>query len=279
MAIAGVYYTDYEPLKRAVSDVNGDGKINIVDDWHVNSVIDGMKSMSWVQDVVQKQTEAIGDGVQPYDPNIRSSVSNHFNNSTKLVNISTFGPLRAAYFVKEGPFCTYLFVPQTKESNENGTASNRQPISHIDRVIIQHDTFPSVPIPPTFFSQYTVTDVSRDQLLALAYTSYDLDSFNIQLPDDSVIKLVIFNMFLRENRFVEIQQYVHSMSESIDPIRTLLLPVMIQYDFSTDTKYDTPSAYLTVASKDNSVSWHIHIPSELKTDKFVNYYISKNYFV
>ncbi|KAA6364366.1 MAG: hypothetical protein EZS28_040107, partial [Streblomastix strix] len=68
LAIAGVYYTDYEPLKRATNDVNGDGKINIVDDWHVNSVIDGMKSVSWVQDVVQKQTEIIDDGVQPYDP-------------------------------------------------------------------------------------------------------------------------------------------------------------------------------------------------------------------
>ncbi|KAA6391989.1 MAG: hypothetical protein EZS28_012482 [Streblomastix strix] len=32
VAIAGVYYTDYEPLKRATSDVNDDGKINIVDD-------------------------------------------------------------------------------------------------------------------------------------------------------------------------------------------------------------------------------------------------------
>ncbi|KAA6353423.1 MAG: hypothetical protein EZS28_051050, partial [Streblomastix strix] len=60
-AIAGVYYTDYEPLKRATNDVNSDGKINILDDWHVNSIIDGMKSMSWVQDVEQKQTEAIGD--------------------------------------------------------------------------------------------------------------------------------------------------------------------------------------------------------------------------
>ncbi|KAA6365311.1 MAG: hypothetical protein EZS28_039164 [Streblomastix strix] len=46
IAIAGVYYTDYEPLKRATNDVNGDGKINIVDDWHVSSIIDGMKSMS-----------------------------------------------------------------------------------------------------------------------------------------------------------------------------------------------------------------------------------------
>ncbi|KAA6371546.1 MAG: hypothetical protein EZS28_032926 [Streblomastix strix] len=63
IAIAGVYYTDYELLKRATSDVNDDGKINIVDDWHVNSIIDGMKSMSWVKDVVQKQTEAIGDGI------------------------------------------------------------------------------------------------------------------------------------------------------------------------------------------------------------------------
>ncbi|KAA6392664.1 MAG: hypothetical protein EZS28_011812 [Streblomastix strix] len=54
IAIAGVNYTDNEPLKRAINDVNGYGMINIVDDWHVNSVIDGMKSMSWMQDVVQK---------------------------------------------------------------------------------------------------------------------------------------------------------------------------------------------------------------------------------
>ncbi|KAA6375696.1 MAG: hypothetical protein EZS28_028776, partial [Streblomastix strix] len=65
IAIAGVYYTDYEPLKRATTDVNADGKINIVDDWYVNSIIDGLKSVSWVQDAVQKQTEVIGDGVQP----------------------------------------------------------------------------------------------------------------------------------------------------------------------------------------------------------------------
>ncbi|KAA6370261.1 MAG: hypothetical protein EZS28_034212 [Streblomastix strix] len=32
IAIAGDYYTDYESLKRATTDVNGDGKINIVDD-------------------------------------------------------------------------------------------------------------------------------------------------------------------------------------------------------------------------------------------------------
>ncbi|KAA6398637.1 MAG: hypothetical protein EZS28_005839 [Streblomastix strix] len=36
---------DYEPLKSATSDVNGDEKFNIVDDWHVNSTIDGIKSM------------------------------------------------------------------------------------------------------------------------------------------------------------------------------------------------------------------------------------------
>ncbi|KAA6333779.1 MAG: hypothetical protein EZS28_053130, partial [Streblomastix strix] len=205
LAIAGVYYTDYEPLKRATNDVNGDGKINILDDWHVNSVIDGMKSMSWVQDVVQKQTEAIDDGAQPYDP----------------MNNNTFGPLRAAYFVKEGPICTfnfqaevssqhvnnvfkvfktidsdlqprlpkffpiktsftsfagmiqingndtpdvvvnqgfgyypmvlcdfsgsYLLDPPAQESNQSNIVSNVEPISHIDSVIMQHDTIPSVP--------------------------------------------------------------------------------------------------------------------------------------
>ncbi|KAA6317219.1 MAG: hypothetical protein EZS28_055134, partial [Streblomastix strix] len=119
LAIAGVYYTDYEPLNRATNDVNGDGIINIVDDWHVNSVIDGMKSMSWVQDVVQKQTEAIGDGVQLYDPSIPVSLSNYFNNNTKLVNNNTFGPLRAAYFVKEGPICTFNFQAEVSSQHVN----------------------------------------------------------------------------------------------------------------------------------------------------------------
>ncbi|KAA6363286.1 MAG: hypothetical protein EZS28_041187, partial [Streblomastix strix] len=119
VAIAGVYYTDYEPLKRATNDVNGDGKINIVDDWHVNSIIDGMKSMTWVQDVVQKQTEAIGDGIQPYDPSIPVSLSNYFNNNTKLLNNNTFGPLRAAYFVKEGPICTFNFQAEVSSQHVN----------------------------------------------------------------------------------------------------------------------------------------------------------------
>ncbi|KAA6356014.1 MAG: hypothetical protein EZS28_048459, partial [Streblomastix strix] len=246
---------------KATNDVNGDGKINIVDDWHVNSIIDGMKSMSWVQDVVQKQTEAISDGVQPYDP----------------MNNNTFGPLRAAYFVKEGPICTfnfqaevssqhvnnvfkvfkaidsdlqprlpkffpiktsftsfagmiqinendtpdvvvnqgsgfypmdlcdfsgsYLLDPTPQEQNQSNITSNGEPISHIDSVIMQHDTLPSVPIPPSVFPQYTVTEVSRDQLLALAYTPYDLDVFKIYIIDDTVNKLVMFNMHLRQKGF------------------------------------------------------------------------------
>ncbi|KAA6392622.1 MAG: hypothetical protein EZS28_011846, partial [Streblomastix strix] len=68
IAIAYTYYSDYDPYRRAARDVNSDGKINIVDEWHVNSIIDGKKTMSLVVYVVQKWTEAIGDGVQPYDP-------------------------------------------------------------------------------------------------------------------------------------------------------------------------------------------------------------------
>ncbi|KAA6368327.1 MAG: hypothetical protein EZS28_036144 [Streblomastix strix] len=355
IAIAGVYYTDYEPLKRATSDVNGDGKINIVDDWHVNSVIDGKKSMSWVQDVVQKQTEAIGDGVQPYDPSIPVSLSNYFNNNTKLVNNSTFGPLRAAYFVKDGPICTFNFQAEvssqhvnnvfkvfktidsdlqprlakffpiktsftsfagmiqingndtpdivvnqgsgfypmdlcdfsgsylidrlTQESNQNNVTSNGLPISHIDSVIMQHDTLPSVPFPPSVFPQYTVTEVSRDQILALAYTPYDLDAFKVYIIDDTVNKLVMFNMHLRQKVFIDIKQYVLSMSESIDPKKTLLFPVMILYDFNTDPIQDIPSAYLTIADTDNTSRLHIHISSQLKSDKFVNYNLSGSYFV
>ncbi|KAA6384862.1 MAG: hypothetical protein EZS28_019609 [Streblomastix strix] len=355
LAIADVYYTDYEPLKRATSDVNGDGKINIVEDWHINSVIDGMKSMSWVQDVVQKQTELIGDGVQTYDPSIPVSLSNYFNNNTKLVNNNTFGPLKAAYFVKDGPICTFNFQPEVssqhvnnvfkvfkqiesdlqprlakffpiktsftsfagmiqinandtpdvvvnqgsgfypmdlcdfsgsylvdpppQESNQSNIVSNVEPISHIDSVIMQHDTIPSVPIPPSVFPQYTVREVSGDQILALAYTPYDLDAYKIYIIDDTVNKLVMFNMHLRQKGFIDIKQYVLNMSESIDPKKTLLFPVMILYDFNTDPIQDIPSAYLTIADTDNNARWHIHISSELKADKFVNYYLNGSYFV
>ncbi|KAA6373284.1 MAG: hypothetical protein EZS28_031189 [Streblomastix strix] len=326
-------------IKEQLTDMNGDGKINILDDWHVNSIIDGMKSVSWVQDAVQKQSEVIGDGTQPYYP----------------INNNTFGPLRAAYFVKEGPIYTfnfqaevssqhvnnvfkvfktidsdlqprlakffliktsftsfagmiqingndtpdvvvnqgfgyytvdlcdfsgsYLLDPQPQESNQSNNVSNVEPISHIDSVIMQHDVTPSVPIPPSIFPQYTVTEVSRDQLLALAYTPYDLDAFKIYIIDDTVNKLVMFNMHLRQKGFIDVKQYVLSMSESIDPKRTLLFPVMILYDFNTDPIQDIPSAYLTIADTDNPARWHIHISSELKADKFVNYYLSGSYFV
>ncbi|KAA6324033.1 MAG: hypothetical protein EZS28_054239, partial [Streblomastix strix] len=54
---------------------------------------------------------------------------------------------------------------------------------------------------------------------------------------------------------------------------------MILYDFNTDPIQDIPSAYLTVADTDNPARWHIHISSELKADKFVNYYLSGSYFI
>ncbi|KAA6397234.1 MAG: hypothetical protein EZS28_007232 [Streblomastix strix] len=174
---------------------------------------------------------------------------------------------------------SYLLDPQPQESNQNDITLNGEPISHIDSVIMQHDILPPMPIPPSVFPQYTVTEVSRDQLLALAYTSYDLDVFKIYIIDDIVNKLVMFNMHLRQKGFIETKQYVLSMSESINPKKTLLFPVMILYDFNTDPIQDIPSAYLTVADTDNPARWHIHISSELKADKFVNYYLSGSYFV
>ncbi|KAA6392434.1 MAG: hypothetical protein EZS28_012036 [Streblomastix strix] len=214
-----------------------------------------MKSMSWVCDVVQKQMEAFGDEIQPYDPRQLVSLSNYFNNNTKLVNNKTIGPLRAAYFVKDGPIQTtytlfagmiqingndtpdvvvnqgfgyypmdlcdlsgsYLIDPQPQESNQNNITSNEEPISHIDSVIMQHDAIPSVPIPPSVFPQYIVTEMSRDQLLAFAFTPYDLDAFKIYIIDSTFNNLVLFNMHLRKKGFIESKQYVLSMCESIDP--------------------------------------------------------------
>ncbi|KAA6381993.1 MAG: hypothetical protein EZS28_022481 [Streblomastix strix] len=125
-------------------------------------------------------------------------------------------------------FCgSYLIDPQPQESNQNYITSNGQPISHIDSVIMQHDTLPSVPIPPSVFRFYTVAEVSRDQLLALANTPYDLDAFKIYIIDDIVNKLVMFSIYLRQKLFVE--------TKHIYPIQ------------------DIPSTYLTVGDTDNPV--------------------------
>ncbi|KAA6364522.1 MAG: hypothetical protein EZS28_039951 [Streblomastix strix] len=222
IAIAGVYYTDYEPLKRAISDVNGDGKINIVDDWHVNSIIDEMKSMSEVQDVTSYTSFA-------------GMIQINGNDTPDIVVNQGIGQYPMDLCDFSG---SYLIDPQEQESKQNNITSNGQPISHIDNVIIQHDTLPSVPITPSVFPQYTVTEVSRDQLLALAYTPYNLDIFKIYIIDDTVIKLVMFNMHLRQKGFIEIKQYVLNI----------------------------PSAYLTVSDTDNPVRWHIHTQSVLKAD-------------
>ncbi|KAA6382223.1 MAG: hypothetical protein EZS28_022250 [Streblomastix strix] len=174
---------------------------------------------------------------------------------------------------------SYLIDSQPQESNQNNVTSNELPISLVDNVIMQHNTLSTDSIPPSVFPQYTVMEVSRDQLLALAYTPYNLEAFKIYIINDTINKLVMFNMYLKQKVFIETKQFVLNMSESIDPKRTLLYPVMILYDFNSDPFQDIPSAYLTVDDADNPVRWHIHISSELKADMFVNQYISGNYFV
>ncbi|KAA6402762.1 MAG: hypothetical protein EZS28_001707 [Streblomastix strix] len=144
---------------------------------------------------------------------------------------------------------SYLIDPLPQKQNQNNITSNGEPISRIDSVIMQHDILPRMPIPLSVFPQYTVTEVSRDQILALAYSPYDLDAFKIYIIDDTVNKLVMFNMHLRQKEFIESKQYLLNI----------------------------PSAYLTVADTNNPVRWHIHISSQLKADKFVNYYIIGSY--
>ncbi|KAA6401440.1 MAG: hypothetical protein EZS28_003038 [Streblomastix strix] len=90
-----------------------------------------------------------------------------------------------------------------------------------------------------------IAEVLRDKSLALAYTLYDLDVFKIYIIDDTANKLVMFNMHLRQKGFIDTKQYVLNI----------------------------PSAYLMVADTDNPARWHIHISSQLKADKFVNYYL------
>ncbi|KAA6390666.1 MAG: hypothetical protein EZS28_013808 [Streblomastix strix] len=53
---------------------------------------------------------------------------------------------------------SYLIDPQPQEQNQNNITSIGEPISHIDIVIMQHNTLPSVPIPLSVIQQYSVTE-------------------------------------------------------------------------------------------------------------------------
>ncbi|KAA6389782.1 MAG: hypothetical protein EZS28_014690, partial [Streblomastix strix] len=84
-------------------------------------------------------------------------------------------PIDQCDFIK-----SYLIDPPVQESNNNNNVIvNGQPISYIDSDIMQHDTKSPVPIPPSVFPQYAVTEMSRDQLFGLVYTQYDLDAKNL----------------------------------------------------------------------------------------------------
>ncbi|KAA6401507.1 MAG: hypothetical protein EZS28_002968 [Streblomastix strix] len=107
IALSGTYYIDYELYKRATTDVNNDGQNDIMDDWHQNSQVAERQTESWVYDVVKQQTDQIASGgAQPAS----KTISNYLNNNTKLRSpYQQFTDDRAAYFVKEGPQCTFNF--------------------------------------------------------------------------------------------------------------------------------------------------------------------------
>ncbi|KAA6398321.1 MAG: hypothetical protein EZS28_006151 [Streblomastix strix] len=145
-----------------------------------------------------------------------------------------FYPMDLCDFIRN-----YLIDTQPQEQNQNNISSNGEPIYYIDSVIMQHDTLLSVSIPLSVFPQYTVPEVSRDQLLALTYIPYDIDAFKIYITDNSINKLVKFNMHFRQKGFIKTKRYI------------------------------------LIGDTDNPVRLHIDISSELKADKLCLNFVVK----
>ncbi|KAA6404469.1 MAG: hypothetical protein EZS28_000020 [Streblomastix strix] len=103
LAINVTYYKNYEQSKIINYDANNDGRVDIMDTWHVNSK-GTFETQSHVYETVKKQidlivTELFGD-----------NKVNFLNSDIKLVDeLAIYKADRAAFFIKEGPFFTFSF--------------------------------------------------------------------------------------------------------------------------------------------------------------------------
>ncbi|KAA6382415.1 MAG: hypothetical protein EZS28_022058, partial [Streblomastix strix] len=93
----------YELSKIINYDANNDGRVDIMDTWHVNSNRT-FETQSHVYEAVNKQTYLIATGL------FGDNKVNYLNRDIKLMDeLAIYKADRAAFFIKEGPFITFSF--------------------------------------------------------------------------------------------------------------------------------------------------------------------------
>ncbi|KAA6355170.1 MAG: hypothetical protein EZS28_049302, partial [Streblomastix strix] len=125
LVINVTYYKKYEQSKIINYDANNDGRVDIMDTWHVNSK-GTFETQSHVYETVKKQTDLIATGL------FGDNKVNYLNSDIKLQDeLAIYKADRAAFFIKDGPFITFSFgaklgqIIQQQENSENRQTVHR----------------------------------------------------------------------------------------------------------------------------------------------------------
>ncbi|KAA6392981.1 MAG: hypothetical protein EZS28_011492 [Streblomastix strix] len=146
------YYKKFEQSKIINYDANNDGRVDIMDIWHVNS--NGtFETQSHVYEAVNKQTYLIATGL------FGDNKVNYLNSDIKLMDeLAIYKADRAAFFIKEGPFITFSFgakLGQIILLQEN--SENQQTVHRLFSTIIQKLLPPNTKYRPVRTEQYEYT--------------------------------------------------------------------------------------------------------------------------
>ncbi|KAA6359347.1 MAG: hypothetical protein EZS28_045126, partial [Streblomastix strix] len=153
------YYKKYESSKKVNYNANNDGRVDIMDTWHVNGK-GTFETSSYVYETVKKQTDLIATGL------FGENKVNYLNSDIKLQDeLAIYKADRAAFFIKEGPFNTFSFgakLGQIIQSQAN--SENQQTVHRIFSTITQKQLPPNMKYMPvrTEQQEYTAMCLFKD---------------------------------------------------------------------------------------------------------------------
>ncbi|KAA6363582.1 MAG: hypothetical protein EZS28_040891, partial [Streblomastix strix] len=152
------YYKKYEQSKIINYDANNDGRVDIMDTWHVNSK-GTFETQSHVYETVKKQTDLIATGL------FGDNKVNYLNSDIKLEDeLAIYKADRAAFFIKDGPFITFSFGAKLGQIIQQSNSENRQTVHRIFSTISQKLLPPNTKYMPvrTEQQEYTAMCLFKD---------------------------------------------------------------------------------------------------------------------
>ncbi|KAA6378486.1 MAG: hypothetical protein EZS28_025988 [Streblomastix strix] len=159
LVINVTYYKKYDSSKKINYDANNDGRVDIMDTWHVNGK-GTFETSSHVYETVKKQTDLIATGF------FCDNKVNYLNSDIKLQDeLAIYKADKAAFFIKEGPFITFSFCAKLGQIIQQQTNSeNQQTVQRLFSTITQKLLPPNTKYMPvrTEQQEYTAMCLFKD---------------------------------------------------------------------------------------------------------------------